>query len=107
MRKFLAVLALMLASIGASAQLSYYSDHSVGISPFGSIVGYIPIQYGQVRVCSWPGASGIPCSPLATVYDKNNNQLFVQGGNFGQLTTDVTGLFTFGCKTGSYFIQVQ
>lgn len=107
MKKLLHLFFVLVALLGcSSAQVSYFSDHAIGVSPFGHIVGLIPIQYGQVRVCTWPGASGTPCTPLANITNQYGTPLTVQGGNFGQITTDVTGLFSFGCTAGSYLIQV-
>lgn len=88
-----------------SPELGFYHDRAVGVSPFGHIVGLIPIAYGQVRVCT-ELATNSPCSPIANIFDDFGNALSVQSGNFGQLTTDVTGQFHFGCTTGNYLIQV-
>src|SRR5258707_8175942 len=94
---------LTLLPITASAQLSAFHDRA--LSP-QTVVGIpqpvmAPISYGQVRVCNTP-ASGSPCTPLASIFDLNGNALSVTGGNFGQLTTDVTGQFSFQCTAGVY-----
>lgn len=84
----------------------FISGQATGIQPIGS--GLIPISYGQVRVCTLPGAVGSPCTPLAPITDTFGNPLTVSGGNFGQLSTNVVGQFSFGCTAGtSFLIQIQ
>lgn len=108
MKRFLIAIALALASVAGVAQTSFYTDQAVGVFPLpggGGRAGLIPIQYGQVRVCGSP-AIGSPCVNTATITDLSGNPLPIVGGNFGQLTTDVTGRFSFGCTVGNYVIQV-
>jgi hypothetical protein len=110
MRKLiLAVLLVLVFAGSASAQLSAYHDRA--LAPV-SVLGIpqpvaSPIPYGQVRVCSTP-ATGSPCTPLATVFDLFGNAISNSlGPNFGQVTTDVTGQFSFQCTSGTYEIQVS
>jgi hypothetical protein len=99
-------IAVMLLIGAASAQNSFYTDRAVATLPLnGGKTALGPIQYGQVRVCNNP-AVGSPCSNPATVFDINNNPLSIVGGNFGQITTDVVGRFSFQTVPGSYVIQV-
>jgi hypothetical protein len=108
-KRGLFTLAILLLGEGAAhAQLAAFSGRAetpISVqSPRGAVV-MGPISYGQVRVCSTP-ASGSPCTPVATIFDNNGNTLSVAGGNFGQLTTDVTGFFSGQCNPGTYQIQV-
>jgi hypothetical protein len=105
--KKLLLFVLLLTASPAYAQISVFTDRAVApVNTFNPPqVVLAPIAYGQVRVCT-DSATGSPCTPLATVYDLNSNPLSVTGGNFGQLTTDVTGKFSFRCFTGTYLIQV-
>jgi hypothetical protein len=101
---------IVLCAASSHAQLAAYHDRGVGNSTVISGGQYypvlVPIQYGQVRVCNTP-ASGSPCTPVAQIYDMNGNALPTSlGSNFGQLTTDVTGQFSFQCTTGEYEVQV-
>lgn len=91
----------------AMAQLSAYHDRAVApiVVPGTQISVLGPVQYGQVRICNSP-ASGSPCTPIASIFDLQGNALSVVGGNFGQLTTDVTGQFSFQCNPGTYQVQV-
>ena len=106
MRKFVLAVLLAIPMLGM-AQNSFYSDRAVGTFPMQNGVStLVPIQYGQVRVCTSPLSQQSPCLPLASITDLNNVPLTVSGGNFGQLTTSVTGQFSFGCAQGNYVIQV-
>ena len=92
----------------AAQSSSFYTDRAVGTFPVNGVQTLIPISYGQVRVCSLP-TSGSPCNTPANglIFDANSGSpLTVSGGNFGQLTTDVVGRFTFGCVPGNYQVQV-
>lgn len=102
--KWLLGLALVVPSLG-QAQNSFYTDRAVGVTPIQSTSVLAPIAYGQVRVCTI-NATGSPCVPTASIFDLSGNPLSVSGGNFGQLTTDVVGRFSFGCTPGSYIVQV-
>jgi hypothetical protein len=109
-KKWLAVAALVLGmftGVGKAQSIAFWTDRAVGVFPFGGggVTGLVPIQYGPVRVCSIP-ASGSPCTPVASITDINGVPLTIQGGNFGQLTTDVVGRFAFGCTPGNYLVQV-
>jgi len=98
----------MLPVVGV-AQTSFYTDRAVGTFPAlnGGVTMLVPIQYGQVRVCRFP-AIGSPCVNTADgfVFDLSGGPLTVIGGNFGQVRTDVTGRFSFGCTPGTYQVQV-
>lgn len=107
MRKFIQALVVCLFSGAALGQTTaFYTDRAVGTRVVNSQVVLGPIQYGQVRVCT-SAATGSPCSPLATIFDLSGNTLSnAIGGNFGQISTDVVGRFTFGCTPGNYLVQV-
>lgn len=114
MRKWLMAIALMLGCLlgkpfEADAQAnSFFTDRAVGVFPLpgrGGQTGLVPIQYGPVRVCNFP-AVGSPCTNPANITDINGNPLSIVGGNFGQITTDVVGRFSFGCAPGLYQVQV-
>src|SRR5215472_2195389 len=107
MKRWLLVMVLALSAVGG-AQTSFWTDRAVGVSPFQNIQALVPIQYGQVRVCTFSASPATPCVAAdGQVFDINGNSLTVQGGNFGQVTTDVVGRFSFGCVSGlSYTIQV-
>lgn len=100
---------LMLACLGIAhgQTTSFYTDRAVGSFPTSEGVAVlVPIPYGQVRVCT-VGATGSPCTPLASIFDTAGSPISNSiGGNFGQVTTDVVGRFTFGCTPGSYLVQV-
>jgi hypothetical protein len=110
MKKLWAVALLtlgMFCSKVAGQSTVFYTDRAVGVFPVlpsGQAV-LVPIQYGQVRVCTFP-AVGSPCTPVAAITDINGNPLSISGGNFGQLSTDVVGRFSFGCTPGLYQVQV-
>lgn len=107
-KKWLLSAMLILTSVvGVGQSVAFWSDRAVGVFPFGNgnVTGLVPIQYGPVRVCTIP-ASGSPCTPVASITDINGNALTINGGNFGQLTTDVVGRFAFGCTPGNYLVQV-
>lgn len=112
MRRLVITILFMLASCSVTkAQNSFYSDRA--LSP-QSVIGIpqpvaAPIPYGSVRVCSLPLTQQQPCLPLATITDINGVTLSnAIGSNFGQLTTDVTGKFLFGCVNGvNYQVQIQ
>lgn len=104
-----AILTLLLVSVGALGQTSFYTDRAVGSFPINSTGVLVPIAYGQVRVCTSAdiGTSTSPCPHVANITDINGNPLTIVGGNFGQITTDVVGRFNFGCSLGqNYLIQV-
>lgn len=110
MKKWILVVGLMLASVlGWGQTTSFWTDRAVGTYPSVSgVTTLIPIQYGQVRVCTFAVAPPTPCNAAnGQVFDLSGNPLTVQGGNFGQITTDVVGRFSFGCVAGQgYTIQV-
>ena len=102
-----AIIVMLSCAMPAHAQLSAYTDralHNQNIFNPSTVVS-APIPYAQVRVCTTP-ASGSPCTPTATIYDLSGNALGVNPGSFGQLATDVTGLFSFQCTSGVYEIQI-
>jgi len=109
MRPILLLVLLSVLPSLASAQLSAYSDRAVStisvLSPPGAVV-LGPISYGQVRVCTGNALFTSPCTPLASIFDQNGTPLIVAGGGFGQVTTDVTGHFSFQCNPGVMTIQV-
>lgn len=105
------LLALMLlASAAAWGQAAFYTDRALGVNPFTPGTGGIPspvfLAYAQVRVCTLPLTLSTPCPNLASITDIFGNPITVTGGNFGQLTTDVVGRFSFGCTAGSYQVQI-
>lgn len=106
MRTFLLVILLAIPTLGMG-QNSFYTDRAVGTFPINSQGVLVPITYGQVRVCSFP-AIGSPCINPANgfIFDLGGNPLTASGGNFGQVTTDVVGRFSFGCQPGVYQVQV-
>lgn len=109
MKRLLLILLLTAAAWGQNG--AFYTDRALGVNPFsstttaGSTPSAIFISYGQVRVCTLP-TTGSPCNTPATISDIFGNNLPIVGGNFGQLTTDVVGRFSFGCTPGNYEIQV-
>ena len=108
MKRVAIVIALLLLScLPASAQLSAYHDRALAPVPLPGIPSLVvvPIAYGQVRVCNG-NVSNSPCTPVASIFDLQGNTLSVVGGNFGQVTTDVTGQFSFQCAAGIYTVQV-
>lgn len=100
---------LLLSTMAVAQSVVFYTDRALATSPFSSNGVQVPaatfVQYGQVRVCSIP-TSGIPCNTPASITDIFGNPLSIVGGNFGQITTDVVGRFSFGCTPGLYQIQV-
>lgn len=103
----LVTLALMVPSLGV-AQNATISQQATGVFPINnsSVVAVVPIQYGQVRACGFP-AVGSPCTNPASIFDLNGSPLSISGGNFGQITTDVTGRYSFECASGALLtIQV-
>lgn len=105
MRKWILALLLMVPIMGLGQTSSFFTDRAVGSFPVNHMQVLIPISYGQVRVCSFP-AIGSPCVNPASVTDLSGTPLTVLGGNFGQITTDVVGRFSFGCAPGIYQVQV-
>jgi hypothetical protein len=110
MKKWLSIMALALVALiprlGMGQTISFFTDRAVGVFPGPNrVTVLVPIAYGRARICQF-GATGSPCTPLATVFDLSGNTLTVSGGNFGQITTDVVGRFSFGCTPGSYLVQV-
>lgn len=105
--KLLLALTMLMPSLGM-AQNGYFTDRAVGVSQFNGFTGLVPIGYGQVRVCTNVDINTFtsPCPDVATVFNLAGSQLAVQGGNFGQVTTDVVGRFNFQAAPGSYWIQV-
>lgn len=103
-------LLLFLSSAGLGQNTAFYTDRALGVNPFTPGTNGTPspvfISYGQVRVCNIPSSGDSPCSNPASISDIFGNPLSIQGGNFGQLTTDVVGRFSFACTTGNYLIQV-
>lgn len=98
------LLPLLLLSSLAVAQGAFFYDRAIALDPISR--NLLPMPNTQVRVCATPAFS-VPCTPIASITDINGNPLAVQGGNFGQLTTDLAGRFNFGCSTGtSYEIQI-
>jgi len=108
MKKLFAVLAFVFVALygcSAQSQTAWYTNQGTGVTPYQNIYAVTPCPYCWVRVCSLPTTSS-PCSTPTTVTDQYGNNLNVTGGNFGQLQTSVTGLFTFGCYGGNYEIQI-
>jgi hypothetical protein len=104
MKKLLLLLVLLCAP--AFAQTAYYADRAVGVSPFGSILGLVPVQYGQVRVCDLPLTQISPCLPLASITGVPGFPVDTSGTKFGQVVTLVTGQFAFGCSPSTN-LQIQ
>jgi hypothetical protein len=105
-------LAFFLLLMCSLSHAQFVTDRAVGTVP-GGVNGQtetlIPISYGQVRVCTSLdiGTSTSPCPDVASITDIYGNPLTIVSGNFGQITTDVVGRFSFGCTSGnSYEIQV-
>lgn len=107
----LLTLVLSFSVMGWGQSVNFFTDRAVGTYPIPGQTGVtalVPVQYGQVRVCNFSATPGIPCASLATITDINGNPLSVSGGNFGQLSTDVVGRFSFGCTPGTVLtIQVE
>src|SRR5690348_7939921 len=114
MKKFILAMILavagMLPSLGQAETTSFYTDPAQGNFPLagqGGMTVTVPFPNAQVRVCDFP-ATGSPCSNTADnqVFDLSGNPIFVLGGQFGQVTADATGRFTFGCSVGVYQLQM-
>jgi len=103
MKRLLLMGMLLVTTLGWGQ--GFYHDRAMGVQTTNPQGGFIPISYGQVRVCTLP-ATGSPCTPLASITDVFGNPLSVAGGNFGQVFTDVQGNFNFGCPAGNYEIQI-
>lgn len=110
MKKLILALAMVLAAPFLRSQtISFYTDRAVAPNPF-AIQGVnnllLAIPNGQVRVCTYTVPVGFAnCSPLASIFDVNGNPISnAIGGSFGQLTTDNTGRFSFGCTSGSVLV---
>lgn len=110
MRKWILALLLACPIIGLGQSTSFYTDRAVGTFPVGNngVQTLVPLAYVQVRVCTSAdiNTTGSPCPHLASVTDLSGNPLTVSGGNFGQIKTDVTGRFNFGCSPGALWVQV-
>lgn len=109
-KRVLQVFVLVLLGCGVShAQLGAISGRAEGNISVGQPRGAVvlgPASYAQIRVCSTP-TTGFPCATPAVVFDLTGNPLSVVGGNFGQVTADVTGFYNFQCTTALYQIQIQ
>jgi len=101
--KRLLVLLLFVLPVFPQGTPSLYNDRAIGVNPLGQDL--ISMPFAQVRVCT-AGASGSPCSPVASIADVNGNPLPIVGGNFGQLTADNQGRFNFECTPANYRIQI-
>jgi len=111
MFKWIATFLVLVGAALGQATTVFYTDRALGVNPFsasgnGSTPSAIFLSFAQVRVCTLP-ATGIPCTPVASITDQFGNPLSISGGNFGQLTTDVVGRFSFGCTPGLYQVQVE
>lgn len=110
-RIVLALSFIMAIACPSLAQTSFYTDRALQqVNVTGTptpLTAAIP--YAFVRVCNLPLTQQQPCLPLATITDAFGGQLSNSiGANFGQLSTDATGRFTFGCTTANnYQLQVQ
>jgi hypothetical protein len=108
MKKLILALAMMLGSAFAQT-VSFYTDRAVAPNPF-AIQGVnnllLALPNAQVRVCTYNApVTFANCTPLANIFDVNGNAISNSiGGNFGQLSTDITGRFAFGCASGSTLI---
>jgi hypothetical protein len=108
MIKRLTMLIVLFSAALASAQAAYFNTQAFGVNPLGQTPIFIP--YAQVRVCTTADIATFttPCAHPASVTDIFGNPLSINGGNFGQLTTDAVGRFNFGCSSNTnYWIQVQ
>lgn len=105
----LVFLLFILTAVGWGQTVAFITDRALGVNPFSPGAGATPspifLPFAQVRICTIP-TSGSPCNTPATITDIFGNPLSIIGGNFGQLTTDVVGRFSFGCQPGNYQIQV-
>lgn len=108
LKPLLALMALAASMMGQT--VAFYSDRALGVNPFtpgtGGSLSPLFLSYSQVRVCSLPLTLGTPCPTPAAITDIFGNAIAIVGGNFGQLTTDVVGRFSFGCTPGNYQVQV-
>lgn len=95
-------------AVAAVGQNTTYVDRAMNATPSGRIVVMQPLQYGFVRVCNLPLTQQQPCLPLATVFDAVTGAPLSNAiaGGMGQVKTDGTGLFVFGCVPQLYWVQV-
>jgi hypothetical protein len=94
----------LISTISLGQSTTFYTDRALGVNPLQQTPTFL--SYAQVRVCSLPLTTTSPCAPVAAITDQFGNSLSINGGNFGQLTTDFVGRFSFGCSPGNYQVQV-
>jgi hypothetical protein len=94
----------LISTLSLGQSTTFYTDRALGVNPLQQTPTFL--SYAQVRVCSLPLTTTSPCTPVAAVTDQFGNSISINGGNFGQLTTDTVGRFSFGCTPGNYQVQV-